>query len=271
VILVDGIPAGTVSVADRGLNYGDGLFETMRLHDGRVPLLARHLARLREGCRSLGIPWPDAEVIAADVQRVGAVGGEGIIKVILTRGDGGRGYAPPSSALGRRIVGSYPLPAIPAAPVEVGVCDTPIARNPRLAGIKHLSRIEQVLAADEVVAAGWFDGLMLDETGVVAEATRHNLFLVREGRLHTPVLADCGVSGIMRGLVLEAAAASGVAARETVLRSGDLAGAEEAFLTNAVRGLVPVRRLAGKVLAEPVMPGRLAPALRAAGVTWLDV
>lgn len=271
MILVDGTPARTVSVADRGLNYGDGLFETMRLHEGRVPLLGRHLARLLEGCRRLGIPWPGEDMIAADVRRVCGVGGEGVVKVILTRGDGGRGYAPPASARGRRIVGAFPLPAPPAAPVEVGVCDTPISRNPRLAGIKHLSRIEQVLAADEVVGAGWFDGLMLDDAGVVAEATRHHLFVAMEGRLHTPVLADYGVSGIMRGLVLEAASASGVLARETVLRCADLAGAEEAFLTNAVRGLVPVRRLAGAPLEEPAIPGRLAPALRAAGVTWLDV
>lgn len=271
MILVDGIPSGTVSVADRGLNYGDGLFETMRLHEGRVPLLARHLARLREGCRRLGIAWPDEHVIAADVQQVCATGGQGVIKVILTRGDGGRGYAPPPRAPVRRIVGAYPLPAGPDASVEVGVCATPIGRNPRLAGIKHLSRIEQVLAAEEAVTAGWFDGLMLDEAGVIAEATRHNLFVVRDGRLQTPVLADCGVSGVMRGLVLEAAAASGVGAEETILRSGDLAGVEEAFLTNAVRGLVPVGRLAGKALGQPVMPGRLAPALRAAGVTWLDV
>ena len=267
--LVDGMPAGEVSLADRGLNYGDGVFETLRLHVGAVPLLARHVARLAAGCERLGIRGVDGKAVAEDVRRVAAGGGEGVIKVIVTRGDGGRGYAPPEAPLARRIVRAHPLPALPEGPVEVGICRTPISRNAVLAGIKHLSRLEQVLAAAEVAGAGWFDGLMADEEGRVAEATRHNLFLVRSGRLLTPALEHFGVAGIVRGMVIETAPQLGLEVEEGILGMSDLAEADEAFLTNSVAGLVPVGRLGGRALVPGQVTARVAAGLRAAGVTWL--
>lgn len=270
MILVDGLPADAVSVADRGLNYGDGLFETMRLHGGRVPLLHRHLARLAAGCERLGIPCPPEDEIAMDVARLAEAGAEGVVKVVVTRGDGGRGYAPPAAPRVRRIVGLHRLPANPEEPVELGLCVTPLGYNPRLAGIKHLNRLEQVLAAGEAAGAGWYDGLMLDDTGAVAEATRHHLFLVSDGRLRTPVLERGGVTGIMRALVLESAGESGFDHEEVRIIPEDLAAAEEAFLTNAVTGVVAVDILAGKRLDRGSAPQRLAPALRRRGVTWVE-
>ncbi len=269
MILVDGMPAGEVSLADRGLNYGDGLFETMRMHAGGVPLLERHLARLEAGCQSLGIRGLEPGAVSADVGRVAAAGGEGIIKIIVTRGDGGRGYAPPPAARPRRIVGLHPLPPVPRQPVEIGICATPIGRSPALAGIKHLGRLEQVLGAAEVAAAGWFDGLMADESGRVAEATRHNLFIVRAGRLVTPALENFGVAGIVRGMVIESASKLGIELEEGTIELAGLGAAEEAFLTNAVSGLVPVGRLAGRPLARGPVTTQISAGLRAAGVTWL--
>ncbi|MFU8822527.1 MAG: aminotransferase class IV, partial [Gammaproteobacteria bacterium] len=185
-MLVDGQPGVMVSASDRGLNYGDGLFETMRLHAGAVPLLARHLGRLCAGCARLGLPYPGDKMLVADIARLAAAGAaEGVVRLVLTRGDGGRGYAPSPGAPGRRIAALHPLPPPGPAAMSLGICATRLGHSAALGGLKHLGRLEQVLAAGEVAAAGWDEGLMLDESTCVVEATRHNVFFVRDGRVLT--------------------------------------------------------------------------------------
>lgn len=269
-MLVDGQPATMLSAADRGLNYGDGLFETMRLHAGRAWLLGRHLARLRTGCRRLALPYPGDAVIAADIARLTADRPpEGIVRLVLTRGDGGRGYAPPRDAPGRRIVSFHALPAAGPDALSVGICNTRLGHSTALGGLKHLGRLEQVLAAGEVAAAGWDEGLMLDGRGHLVEATRHNLFFVCEGRVMTPPVDDCGVAGVMRGLVLEALGTLGLPGGEGSLRYDELHEVEELFLCNAVVGMCPVRQVAGREFAWGCVVNRLREPLVAAGAAWL--
>lgn len=269
-MLVDGQPGTTVSASDRGLNYGDGLFETMRLHAGTVPLFARHLDRLRAGCTRLRLPYPGDAALEADVARLAAAGGaEGLIRLVLTRGDGGRGYAPSPGALGRRIAALHPLPPPGPAPMSLGICATRLGHSAALGGLKHLGRLEQVLAAGEVAAAGWDEGLMLDDSGRVVEATRHNLFFVRDGGVLTPPLAGCGVDGVMRALILETLAAVGLAGGEAALRYDELHEIEGMFLSNAVVGVRSVRRVAGRALPRVQIPEALRAGLVAAGVAWL--
>lgn len=269
-MLVDGQPGTTVSASDRGLNYGDGLFETMRLHAGGVPLLARHLDRLRAGCARLGLPYPGDAALEADVARLAGVGlAEGVVRLLLTRGDGGRGYAPPPGATGRRIAALHTLPPPGPEALSLGICETRLGHSPALGGLKHLGRLEQVLAAGEVAAAGWDEGLMLDESDRLIEATRHNVFFVRDGRVLTPPLNGCGVVGVMRGLILETLMAVGVAGGEAPLRYHELHEIKGMFLCNAVVGVRPVRQLAGRVLARGAVPGALREGLVAAGVAWL--
>jgi len=269
VILVDGAATAAVSARDRGLNYGDGLFETMRLHAGRVRLLSRHLARLRAGCVRLALPYPGDARIEADIARLADAGAEGVVRLVLTRGDGGRGYAPPHGAAGRRIISLHALPPPGPPALSLGICSTPLGQSVALGGLKHLGRLEQVLAAAEVAMAGWDEGLMLDASGYVVEATRHNLFYVRGGRVLTPPLDRCGVAGVMRGLVLETLAALHLPGGEAPLRYDELDEIDEMFLCNAVVGVRPVRRVADRELA----PGQTVAALRlplaAAGVAWL--
>ncbi len=267
--LVDGIPSEQVSAADRGLHYGDGLFETMRLYEGRVPLLARHLTRLRAGCEVLGLVWPGDEVLSGDVARLAHPGGEGVIKLLLTRGAGGRGYTPDPGAAARRIATRYPLSSPAGGRMEVGLCETRLGRNTRLAGLKHLSRLEQVLAAAEVAAAGWDEGLMLDEHGRVIEATRHNLFLVRDDGIVTPRLDGSGVAGVMRALVMDRCQTVNMDCSEDDLTPEDLAGAGEAFLTNAVAGVVAVTGLCGRPLAAGPVTEALMRGLSGREVPWL--
>ena len=269
-MLVDGQPGTTVSASDRGLNYGDGLFETLRLHGGAVPLLARHLDRLRAGCARLGLPYPGEAALEADVAGLAAAGtAEGVIRLVLTRGDGGRGYAPSPGATGRRIAALHPLPSPGPTGLALGICATRLGHSAALGGLKHLGRLEQVLAAGEVAAAGWDEGLMLDESERLVEATRHNVFFVRNGRILTPPLAGCGVAGVMRGLILETLVAVGLAGGEATLRYHELHEIEGMFLSNAVVGVRPVRQVAGRVLPRAHLPEVLREGLVAAGVAWL--
>jgi 4-amino-4-deoxychorismate lyase len=268
MILVDGVPAEVVAATDRGLNYGDGLFETMRLHGGRVCLLPRHLARLRQGCERIALPYPGDAAIRADIAAL-AVAGEGVVRLVLTRGDGGRGYAPPRNVRGRRITALHPLPELAWSGLSVGVCHARLGRSATLGGLKHLGRLEQVLAASEVAEAGWDEGLMLADDELVIEATRHNLFYVRGGRVCTPPLEGCGVAGVMRGLVLETLAALGVPGGEARLRYHELHEIDEMFLCNAVAGVRPVSRLAGRPLLGTGAVDALRMPLAAAGAAWL--
>jgi 4-amino-4-deoxychorismate lyase len=270
MMLIDGRPATAVSAFDRGLNYGDGLFETMRLHAGRVGLLARHLHRLRAGCERLDLPYPGDGVIESDLLKLtGGGAAQGVVRLVLTRGDGARGYAPPPAATGRRMLALGPLPPAAPASLSAGICLTRLGRSAALGGMKHLGRLEQVLAAAEVAAHGWDEGLMLDDTDRVVAATRHNLFFVRDGRVLTPPLEGCGVAGVMRGLILEALPAVSLAGGEAPLRYHELHEIDEMFLCNAVAGVRAVGRLAGRTLAQGDTLAALRGPLIEAGAAWL--
>ncbi|WP_240901175.1 aminodeoxychorismate lyase [Thioalkalivibrio sp. XN8] len=269
-MLVDGRPAGSVPLTDRGLNYGDGLFETLRLHRGAAPLLDRHLARLQAGCERLGLGWPGRALLEPEALAVAAAApGEAVLKIVLTRGDGGRGYAPGPVAPARRIISAHPLPPGLGTPLEVGVCRTRLGSSPALQGLKHLGRLEQVLAASETAAAGWDEGLMLDAAGRVIEGTRHHVFFLRGDRLFTPPLAGLAVAGIMRAMLLEALPALGLDGGEAELRYDALHEVDAMYLGNAVAGVRAVSRLDGRPLPEPGLLDRLHRALSSLGVTWL--
>ncbi len=261
--LVNGIPGESVSVRDRGFQYGDGLFETLAVVNG-VPLLwDRHMQRLSRGAARLGIDAPDIHLLYQESEQVCRNAARGVLKIIVTRGPSGRGYAPGREALPTRTVSLLPWPDYPAVHRSHGVtvqfCRTMIARNRATAGIKHLNRLEQVLARAELDES-CAEGLMRDEWGQVIEGTMTNLFIVSRDVLLTPDLAHSGVQGVMRGLVLERAAALAVETRVTGIKSDDILQADEVFLTNSLIGLWPVRQLESK--AYP--PGRMTQRIREA-------
>jgi len=240
--LVNGVESSAISVDDRGLQYGDGLFETMSAQDGRVRNFERHMERLAEGGRRLGIPVPDPRLVADECERALAGLGAGSVKLTVTRGPGPRSYRPPAEpAVTRIVVSSAPKPRNdPDDGIVVRLCETPLGLNPRLAGIKHLNRLEQVMACAEWDDPAIAEGLMSAVDGRIVCATAANVFLVKEGRLLTPAIRDCGVAGVMRGLVLEAARELGIVAEVADLRLDDLGAADEVFLTNAITGVRPV-------------------------------
>ncbi|MDR7414907.1 MAG: aminotransferase class IV [Armatimonadota bacterium] len=229
-----------IPATDRGFLLGDGLFETTRVYRGRAPLLAYHLRRLHAGAERLGIPIPwDLGSAAAELLRH-VPAEHGVLRITLTRGPGPRGYDPPATAHPTALLQVDPLEAA-AEPVDAWLSS--LRRDPRAptAGLKTTSALPLVLARQEARAAGCGEALLLDTEGNLAEGTATNLFWVREGILYTPALATGCLPGIARALVLELSRVHGIPVREVTAPVEALEGASEAFLTNAVRLLLPLR------------------------------
>lgn len=246
--LINGRPGDGLPPTDRGSAYGDGVFETIAVTDGVARLWPRHRARLLDGCRRLGIAFDDAAALDEEVRSVAARSAEAVLKVVVTAGDGGRGYRRPALQQPTRIVAALPPPDYPddfaVRGVAVRFCRKRLAYEPDLAGIKHLNRLAQVIARME-----WRDefqeGIMLDYQDRVIEGTMSNIFVVTGDTLQTPVLDCCGVRGIMRDWIIETCRERGIAASETRLGREDLLRADGVFLCNAVIRAWPVRTLEG--------------------------
>lgn len=253
LISVNGVLDAAISPLDRGFTYGDGLFETCRIHNGRIPLWNFHLERLEASAVRLGIPF-DRHRLEDYCQQLFALApvgtiSAGVFKIILTRGVGGRGYRMPDHAEPTYCLGVFPAQVLQSDAytqgVDIRICAQRLSHSPSLAGIKHLNRLEHILARGE-----WQDeyaeGVLLDVDDHVVEATVSNIFLVKDNQLITPELNRAGVAGIMRRLVLERLAPSlgiDVIADDVTLAA--FLDADEIFLTNSIFGIWPVRSVAG--------------------------
>jgi len=249
MFLLNGVNADTLSLQDRGLQYGDGLFETIAVRNQQLEFWQRHMQRLLNGCRRLRIPAPDPELLLAEARRLLAGRTDLVMKIIITRGQGGRGYRAPTESDSKpsRILAIYDLPDYPVDNQANGVvaryCDTRLGTSPALAGIKHLNRLEQVLARSEWQDESIFEGLMLAAHGRVTEGTMSNLFFVKAGILHTPDLSSSGVAGIMREVILEIAHQQKTPVEIAHFSKSDLSAADEIFISNSLIGAWPVRKL----------------------------
>ncbi len=245
-VWVNGRRGGALDPGDRGLQYGDGLFETMRVRRGAVRLLGLHLERLYAGCARLDLRPPPRARLRRELERAAAQADEAVLKLIVTRGAGSRGYRPSGTLRATRIVSLHPPPPARGAgrAVVIRLCATPVGINPRLAGMKTLNRLESVLARGEWRDERIWEGLMADTDGYLVCGTMSNLFVRRGSFLLTPALDRCGVAGVMRRWVLEQAPAAGLRAVEGRLRLEDVERADEVFMTNAVAGVVAVAALA---------------------------
>jgi len=247
MILVNGQAQEHIPVADRGLQYGDGLFETLAVRAGSPRLWDRHWHRLSAGCRRLGIEGIEEQTLREEAARVCAGVARGVLKIIITRGTGGRGYRPATADVASRIVTLFPWPDYPdrywREGITARICSTRLGRNSALAGLKHLNRLEQVMARREWDDPRIAEGLMLDDQDTVIAGTMTNLFLVSAGGLLTPRLGECGVEGVMRGVILEIAAEEGIPCDLGRADRQALHQASELFLSNALIGIWPVRRL----------------------------
>lgn len=248
MILVNGQLADTVSALDRGLAYGDGVFRTLRTHAGQPLWWRDHYAKLAADCAALALACPDEAGLHAEVCRV-ADAGQGVVKLIVTRGSGARGYAPPVAQAATRVVLATPLPqhAQPEAATDVTArwCALRLAWQPRLAGIKHLNRLENVLARTEWDDPAIFEGLLCDSGGAVISGVMSNLFWVKAGELFTPDLSQCGVAGVARARLLRAAGRHGIRTHIGRLPPDAILAADEVMLCNSIIGVRRIARLDG--------------------------
>ncbi len=254
--LLNGIPADSISVYDRGLAYGDGVFETMPVRGGEPLLIEAHMERLQQGCLRLGIPAPDIQLCRDEIERL-CSGRTGVLKLLITRGSSGRGYAPRHDMQPNRLLLFSKWEAYPrqfyTAGIHVGICRTRLSRQEQLAGIKHLNRLETVLATREFDSNLLQEGLMLDYDNRIIECTRSNIFFIRNGRLHTPDLQHCGVNGVMRQHILQCARDNGMQTEVRDIVMDEALQMDEAFISNSLIGVWPVTRLGDKISYVPNM------------------
>lgn len=249
---INGEVATALPLPDRGLDYGDGLFETMPVIAGDIPWLGHHLDRLRDGLQRLGFPQDaHCQARAHILEALDSCRGHGVMRLTVTRGGAPRGYAPVDSPrlnfiLQLTSTETVGQPVLPAA--SIGRSRITLSKQPVLAGIKHLNRLEQVLAARERQTAGFDEMLMTDNEGNAISAISGNLFLVSKGQLLTPTLIDCGILGTRRRLLLEELApALGLECIEATIAEAEVQTADELFFCNSVRGFQPIGRYGNRL------------------------
>jgi 4-amino-4-deoxychorismate lyase len=251
-VYVDGEPCSASWPQDRALQYGDGLFETMLVRGGRFRFEELHRARLAEGCTRLSIQaslaaiWEQAALVARQHP-------ESLMKMQLTRGDAtARGYAPSGAEQARVILSVFPAPTAMELPAVVRAVSLRncLGENPELAGIKHCSRLEQVLARASLQGTGAYEGLLASSSGRLISGTMSNVFLELDGTLVTPTLDRCGIAGVLRAVVLREAQRAGIPVRIADIPWSALARCSGLSLSNARLGLLSVQELDGRKLAS---------------------
>jgi 4-amino-4-deoxychorismate lyase len=260
--LVNGIEGAPLDTFDRGLQYGDGVFRTLRMECGQPCWWDEQLAKLAGDASGLALACPEASVWQADLAKLAGRLSGGVLKLLLTRGSGARGYRYHETAVPTRILiydANSPLSdAWPSAGLNVRICDLRLGAQPRLAGIKHLNRLENVLARAEWNDPDIHEGLLCDEAGHVVSGVMSNVLLWQAGRLRTPRLDRCGVAGVTRARLLHRAIAAGLPVEEGELGLEDVLSADEVMLCNSLIGLRRIARLGQRNWPEPVISARLS-------------
>jgi 4-amino-4-deoxychorismate lyase len=243
MMLVNGEYQTHIEVADRGFQYGDGLFETITVHNGKAVFLQQHLARLTAACQRLRIPVPSPDTLRAEIDQLCQNTEQAVLKIIITRGSGGRGYRQPDDISPTRVLSLHPFPNYPDNYAREGItarfCSTRLGLNPTLAGMKHLNRLEQVLARAEWQDDTIQEGIMLDINDCVIEGTMSNLFYSKNQQLYTAALTQSGIAGIIRAMII-----SHEFVIEHNFNQAELLAADELFVCNSVIGIWPIKQLA---------------------------
>jgi 4-amino-4-deoxychorismate lyase len=256
MVLVNGHENSAVSAFDRGLAYGDGVFRTLVVRGGVAQQWRRHYAKLGSDCAALGLNCPSAIILEKELAQVCEVEPDCVVKIMITRGVGHRGYRYESTIEPTRIVLSTPLPDYPQSYATTGVrvrhCRLRLAPQSALAGVKHLNRLENVIARTEWSDPAIAEGLLSDTDGNVIGGTMTNMFIAREGMLRTPQLDACGVAGVTRDRIMDSARARGVRCETASIRWDEVLYADEVVLVNSVAGAWPVCEIEGR--ARPVGP-----------------
>ncbi len=253
--LINGSIDAKISPFDRGFAYGDGVFRTIKMQGGLPLLWPQHYQKLVADCAAINIVCPSAELLMSDIAQLFLVDAtsentSAVAKIIITRGEGIRGYAPPAITAPMRVVTKSPLPQYPETKfvdgVNLTVCDTRLALQPRLAGIKHLNRLENVLARMEWHSPDIADGIFLDTNDNVIECTAANIFARFGDTLITPSLTQCGVAGVTRQRIIELAHTLTLKISIETFSLEKLFTADEVIICNSLYGAWQVKSIKEK-------------------------
>jgi 4-amino-4-deoxychorismate lyase len=246
-MLINGENNSQLPISDRGFQYGDGLFETIEVLNSRPVFMEQHCQRLILGCKKLLIPLPDKQLLLTEALSLSQNCAKGVLKIIITRGSGGRGYKPPEVIEPTRVLSLHPYPDYPASFQQYGItarfCQQRLGLNPTLAGLKTLNRLEQVLARAEWNTSEIQEGLMLDLNGYVIEGTMSNLFFVKNRVIYTSLLTYSGIAGILRDFVLQTAPQLGMTVEYGFFTPEQVLAADELFITNSIIGIWGIKKL----------------------------
>lgn len=249
-IWIDDVKIDSISALDRGLAYGDGLFATMRVANNKVMFLNSHLVRLQDGAERLGFFWQAKQNLLNELTEIASTQDNICIKLLLTRGEGGRGYQAPSAVTPMLIVSVHSIPDIynvwHSRGVKLFSSTVKLASQPLLAGIKHLNRLEQVLIKSTQLTADCDDWLVKDQQGNIVESSAGNLFFIKNKQVSTPRLSFCGVSGVMREQVIKGLLTQGYNVTCTDISESMLEKFEYVLMTNSLYGIVDVVEINGK-------------------------
>jgi 4-amino-4-deoxychorismate lyase len=250
--LINGDFEQRISPLDRGFAYGDGIFRTMLMRNGLPDNWPLQYQKLVADCAAIGIVCPSAELLMSDIQQLFSIKEIQleVAKIIITRGEGERGYAPPAITNPTRVMIKLAMPRYPTENLTKGVnlhlCETRLPEQRKLAGIKHLNRLENVLARMEWHDEGLFDGLMLDNQDNVIECTMSNIFARFDDLLVTPDLSLCGVAGITRQRIIWLSSMLNLKVEIKPLPFTKMAFADELIICNSLYGALPVHKIGHK-------------------------
>ena len=252
-VWVNGQQGQLITTNDRGLNYGDGLFLTMRVNaDGIIHFLESHISRIKQAVYRLNFRsqeqlWQLPEVQIDLLKEIALANPNSGIKLLISRGVGGRGYSAVNCSDITTVISIFELPSHYSQLQKSGVrllkSEVQLASQPLLAGLKHLNRLEQVLIKSYSIDDGFDDWLVVDSNNNVIEASMANLFFLRDGAWITPTISRCGVAGVMREQVIYQLLELGFNVEMTDIAFNELKQIEHIFMTNSLMGAIDVTQI----------------------------
>ena len=274
IVLINGAKQSKTTVFNRNTQFGDGLFETCVVESKNILFWSYHIARLNKGCQKLGIGNVDESFWLSDIRKALSVSrlNNCVVKIMLSRGESLRGYGFESGIKPVRIVIVSEMPEIkPRQNLTLDFCDSGYASNPKLAGIKHCNRLEQILARADLKGD---EGIMLDEDSNIISVTQGNIFSIYANTLHTPRLDKCGIEGTRRAIILEIASELGMQINVGPLSVDGLMESDEVFISNSVMEIQSITQIGDMSFASNGVTGLIRTAFeekKQSNNAWLSV
>ena len=249
---INGKLTNKISIEDRAVQYGDGVFETIAVKETLLGFWKEHYQRLNKGCKILKIKCPSEVFLKKEINKFikKTKKEKFVLKIIISRGIGGRGYNPPRNSKPTRILGVYDWPNYPdinfTKGIMMNVCKTRISIQPFLSQIKHLNRLDQIIARSEWQSKTIAESIMLDLNGNVIEGTISNIFGIKKNNFYTPIIKNSGVEGIMRGVILKLLKEKKEKYIIKKITLKELLKFDEIFVCNSIFGIWPVIKISKK-------------------------